>query len=362
MTETVDFEPDWISPPGDTIEDLLDERGWSKTEFAQRTGFTPKHVNELVKGRATISADAAERLSRVLGSTPDFWLVRDAQYQAELERRRTVESARKDAGWLEELPLAWMRKNQWVESFRDKGAQVVECLRFFGVASVEAWRSKYEAPLAAFRASKKFEKKVGAVAAWLRQGERLATDMRCQSFKEAEFKSALRELRAMTNETKPNVFVPELLSICAGCGVAVVFVPAPTGCPAAGATRWLAPDRAMLLLSLRYRSNDHLWFTLFHEAGHLLLHGKKMMFIEGVDGLHGDQEDEADRFARDWLIPPAAARRLAAMASSPRVSKAQVRAFANEVGVAPGIVVGRMHKERWLPWTHMNDLKVSYTF
>jgi addiction module HigA family antidote len=361
MTETSTFSPDWISPPGDTIEDILEERGWSKAELAQRAGFTKKHVNELVKGRAPISADAAERLSRVLGSTPDFWLVRDAQYQAALVRRRAIEAAKDHATWLEDLPLRWMRQQCLVESLHHKGAQVVECLRFFGVASVDAWHNQYEAPLAAFRASKRFESKLGSVAAWLREGERRASGMRCQPFKKRGFRSTLVELRSLTGETDPDVFVPRLLSLCAEHGVAVVFVPAPPGCPASGATRWLAPDKAMLLLSLRYRANDHLWFTLFHEAGHLLLHGKKLMFLEGVDGLDKQQEEEADRFARDLLIPPAEARRLAALSSSGRVSKDQVRAFAEEMGVAPGIVVGRMQFEEWLPWTHMNDLKVRYS-
>ncbi|MCK5797677.1 MAG: ImmA/IrrE family metallo-endopeptidase [Deltaproteobacteria bacterium] len=361
MIEMMSFQPDWISPPGDTIEDILEERGWSKVEFAQRTGFTTKHVNDLVKGRAPISANAAERLSRVLGSTSDFWLVRDAQYQAARERRRAIEEAKSDAPWLRELPLAWMRRHHWVPSRSAKGAQVLECLRFFGVVSVSAWRDKYAVPLAAFRASDKFDKKIGAVAAWLREGERRATAMRCQPFNASAFKSALRDLRAMTNEPDPDVFVPKLLELCSQRGVAVVFVPAPTGCPASGATQWLAPDRAMLLLSLRHRSNDHLWFTFFHEAGHLLLHGKRMMFIEGVEGLDEAHEAEADRFARDLLIPPAAAKRLATLTSSGRVSKARVRAFARDIGIAPGIVVGRMQKEDWLDWKFMNDLKVRYS-
>ena len=68
----------------------------------------------------------------------------------------------------------------------------------------------------------------------------------------------------------------------------------------------------MLLLSLRYSTNDHLWFTFFHEAAHLLLHGKKLQFVEGLDELDEEAEAEADRFACDWLISPADARRLEA--------------------------------------------------
>lgn len=361
MTEA-SFAPDWASPPGDTIEDLLEESGWTKAELAERTGFSPKHVNELVKGRARITAEAAGRLSRALGSTPDFWLTREAQYRAALDRKRVLEEAEAEKAWLKELPLAWLRKQGWVKTCSHKGEQVLECLRFFGVASVEAWRTRYEAPLTAFRASAKFEKKLGAVAAWLREGERRASALACESFDKAGFKRALQELRALTNATNPDTFVPKLVQTCAEHGVAVVLVPTPTGCPASGSTRWLTPDKAVLQLSLRYKSNDHLWFTFFHEAAHLLLHGKRLTFIEGIDGLDEETEKEADRFASDWLIPPPDVRCLERLAREQYVSKKKVRAFAAQIGIAPGIVVGRMQKEGWLPWSHMNDLKVFYTW
>ena len=144
--------------------------------------------------------------------------------------------------------------------------------------------------------------------------------------------------------------------------MAVVLVPAPPRCPVSGATKWLAPDKALLVLSLRHRTNDHLWFTFFHEAAHLILHGKKLLFIEGNNGLDSSQEEEANRFAADLLLPPSTAARLELLRAKRGFSMDDVCAFASEVGVAPGIVVGRMQKEGWLPWTHMNSLKVSYAW
>jgi plasmid maintenance system antidote protein VapI len=359
MTDSATFTPDWISPPGDTIEDLLEERGWSKAGFAERTGFSAKHVNELVKGRVPISADAAERLSLVLGSTPDFWLVRDAQYQAALERRRAIQSANEHAGWLAELPLAWMRKHEWVESSSSKGAQVLECLRFFGVASVDAWRAQYATPLTAFRASEKHEKRIGAIAAWLRKGEIETSKIQCETFDKGRLRTALTNIRSLTNEPDPEVFVPRLVDICASNGVAVAFIPAPKGCPVSGATQWLTSNKAMLLLSMRHRSNDHLWFTVLHEIAHLLLHGKKLRFIEGIDGLNLDLEREADEYAGKILISEVDALRLAKLARV-NVAKAEIVSFAQEIGIAPGVVVGRMQKERWIPWSHLNGLKIRY--
>jgi len=358
IESSVQFEPNWLSPPGDTIADLLEEKGWSQTEFAQRTGYTPKHVNQLIRGKAPISEETALRLERVLGSTARFWLKRESEYRETLARRAEQDALGLESAWLAELPLKEMVRLRWVHDLGSNvAAQVAECLSFFGVATVAAWRERYAAPVAAFRASRQSEMHTGAVAAWLRQGERRAAAIECAPFERKAFREALQHLRALTNEPDPAVFVPRMSELCAAAGVAVVLEPAPHGSPASGAVRWLTQDTALIMLSLRYKSNDHLWFTFFHEAGHLLLHGKRLLFLETEEPLDSEEETEADVFARDFLIPPAKAKKLAGMRS-----EAAVRQFAAQAGVAPGIVVGRMQREGWLPWTHLNGLKTRYTW
>ena len=115
------------------------------------------------------------------------------------------------------------------------------------------------------------------------------------------------------------MFLPQLQALAGAAGVAVVFVPAPPGCRVSGATQWLSPDRALIALSLRHKTSDHLWFTLFHEAGHILKHGKKATFVDGLDAVHEEHETEADRFAADQLIPPAAAQKLQGLRSEQEV-------------------------------------------
>lgn len=349
------FQPDWVSPPGDTIADLLEEMGWSQVEFAQRCGYTTKHVSQLVNAKAAITEDTAIKLERVLGSTARFWMTREAQYRESVAREQEFDALKLDAEWLKQLPLSEMVKFGWVRRFRHKGQQVAECLKYYGVASVEAWNKRYAEPIAAFKASDKFEKDGAAVSAWLRQGERKAAEIPCAPFDRRAFRKALDELRALTNEPDPDKFIPDLVQTCARVGVAVVLAPTPKGCPVSGATRWLSPDKALLMLSLRHKTNDHLWFAFFHEAAHLLLHGKKMLFLE-MKGLDDAHEQEADQFARDWLIAPGMARQLSLVDKT----YAAVGAFAEEIGVAPAIVVGRMQNEGYLPWNFLNNFKVRY--
>ena len=354
-TAAASFNADWASPPGELIEEVLEEYGWTRAELAQRLAFSAKHVNELLKGRATITADTAERLERVLGHDAGFWLRLEANYQQDLVRLQHLDQLASQKDWLEELPLRWMQNQGWVETCSHKGQQVAACLKFFAVASVDAWRQRYEQPLAVYRTPKSFTTEQGALASWLRRSETQAAAIPCRPYDAKAFRTSLQEMRRLSCEQDPSVLVPQLQGLAAAAGVAVVFVPAPPKCRVSGATQWLSPDRALIALSLRHKTNDHLWFTLFHEAGHILKHGKKATFVDGLDGQDAVQEAEADRFAADQLIPPAAAQTLQGLRS-----EQEVMAAAETLGIAPGIVVGRMQHEKWLPRTHLNGLKLSY--
>ena len=252
-----------------------------------------------------------------------------------------------------------MARFGWIRRYPKKALQVIELLRFFGVASVDAWFEQVETLAPAFRASEKFAKKRGAVAAWLRRAEVEAQALRLAPFDRESLSGAIRELRALTNEADPETFVPRTQELCARFGVAVVFVRAPKGCPISGATWWAMPDRAVVALSLRYKINDPLWFSFFHELGHILKHGKKLRFIEGkgIDGLDDAKEREADAFASKALIPDARVLREFVRGA---VSEAQVRSVAARLGIAPGILVGRLQHDGILPHSHLNGLKVRY--
>lgn len=350
---------DWISPPGHTIADLLEERNWTQAQFADRLGVSRKHVSELITGKATISEANAIKLARVLGSTVGFWLNREAGYRAALADLHAIEQLRDDVSWLDDLPISHMRKMGWISSSRDKAQTVSECLQFFGVGSVDAWRSWSDGlGQTAYRMSDSAGKAFGSIAAWLRFGEIQASMLECEDYSKETFKTNLESLRTLTLESDPNVFVPRMQELCAEAGVAVVFAPTPGGCPASGATRWLAPNKALLMLSLRYKTNDHLWFTFFHETAHILLHRKKLMFLENTKNGDGKEEEEANQFAADLLIPSEYFDLFRTLTNT----RAEVSQFARKIGIPPGIVVGRMQHEGILPHRQLNDLKVRYTW
>jgi Zn-dependent peptidase ImmA (M78 family) len=246
-------------------------------------------------------------------------------------------------------------KKGWIPKTKDKIVQLKEVLRFFGIATPEQWEATWRDYQVAYRQTQRFESCAESVSAWLRKGEIEARQIACAPFSMKRFQEVLDEIREMTIK-EPDAFQPRLVDLCSSAGVAVVFVPELPKTGVYGATRW-AGDKAIIQLSLRYKSNDHLWFTFFHEAGHIVKHGRKEIFIEGI-GLDCEKEKEADMFACNRLIAPLDYKRF--LESWDGQSLAPIETFAKQINIAPGIVVGRLQYEKRLLNSHGNKLKVFY--
>ncbi len=280
MASTVrnEYVPDVVSPPGETLQDVLEERDLSQTDLADRTGRTKKTINEIIKGKAPITPETALQIEKVLGIPAAFWDNREMAYRAYLARKAENDRLKQQVFWIRELPYREMTRKGWVPESPDNIERVRALLSFFAVASREQWQEVAIRPQASFRRSKKHESDPGALSAWLRQGEVQASQLECGVFNRQAFLETLAKARRLTLES-PEAFGPALQDRCGRCGVAVVFVPELRRLPVWGATRWLSPGRALIQLSLRYKTDDHLWFTFFHEAAHILLHNKRDVFV-----------------------------------------------------------------------------------
>lgn len=351
-----EFQPDYAVSPGEVLGVELELRGMSQQELAKRTGLTPKHIISILKAKSAITPETAIKLERALGMPVEYWLNLEAHYQEILARVAEAEQLDRDLGWLARIPITAMAKLGWIEKFKDKKRQLIEVLRFFGIASVEQWDDMWPKLNVAYRQNQTHEVFPEAVSAWLRQGELEATNIACMPYNKAKFVEVLNEIRSLTTED-PAHFVPAMQELCATAGVAVVFVPALPKTGVSGATRWINKDKAIIQLSLRYKTDDHLWFTFFHEAGHILLHGKKELFLEGNNGMDQDKEHEANVFAENELIPQKA---FSLFIADRNFSKASITAFAKAVGIAPGIVVGQLQHKNLMDMRFCNDLKQRF--
>jgi HTH-type transcriptional regulator / antitoxin HigA len=352
-----EYVPDSVLPPGETLRETIEALDMSQAELSLRTGLSTKHVNQIVQGVAVLSHDTAIALERATGVPARLWNSLESNYRDHLARRRERDDLADHTAWLQQIPVTVLRKKGIVTAgTADEPGTLQQVLGFFGVVSISAWETVWLRPVADFRQSQAFDIDTGALATWLRLGELAAQRIRCAPFDREQLRRQVPGLRALTTESLDH-FLPELKNLCSQVGVAVVIIPEIPGCRASGATRWLSPHKAVLQLSVRHKRNDHLWFSFFHELGHILLHGKREQFIEDESSGHDPKEQAADRFAADTLIPPRYTAELGRLRSL-----AAIEDFAAQLGIAPGIVVGRLQHDKIINYRVGHRLFIRYQF
>jgi len=348
------YIPDFVTPPGDTLLETLQNLGMTQTELAERTGRPKKTINEIINGKTAITPETALQFERVLGVPASFWNNREQQYRASLARQSEQKVLQTHTEWLKQFPVRDIIKRGWLTERAGEVEQIQELLSFFGIASPSQWETIWSTTTVSYRKSKISSGDQYALSVWLRRGQMAAQQVECEPYTTEGFESTLREVRRLTT-TSQEVFQPQIARLCAQVGVAVVFVQELPRLRINGATYWYA-NKPVIQLSFLYKSDDQLWFTFFHEAGHILKHGKRSLFIETKgDKVENDKEAEANRFASDLLIPPEQYRQFRPYGVHYSID--EIVAFANELGIAPGIVVGRLQHDHKLPIQNCNKLK-----
>ena len=207
-----------------------------------------------------------------------------------------------------------------------------------------------------------YEGQPNATAVWLHEVRRQASALNAGAWNREQFGSRLDDVRPLTHDKDPGRFIPKLQEICAESGVRCVVVRAPSGCTASGAAFFLDDGSGVIALSARHLSDDHLWYTFFHEAGHLILHEESEPHVETFDESTNEtpdtEEAEADEFARIHLVPPSV---LGDLPSHRKPHAKEVLRAATRGKVAPGVIVGQLqHGPGPLGYNNLNSLKRRY--
>lgn len=356
MLNTQENLPNYAVPPGDVLLEELEALGMSQVELHQRTGINKKTLNQIIKGKAPITPETALKFERVLHVPARLWNNLERQYQEDQTRLAARSDLSKDLIWCQCLPLKEMQQRGWLPECTDETEQFEAVLSFFAVASIERLKALWKQEFPVFyRHCEDFQADQLALMCWLRQGEIEAAQLVCEIYDKDKFRTVLNNVKALT-DAMPDEFMPTLQQRCAQAGVAVVFVPELPNTRISGATHWLNKEKPLIQLSMRYKSNDHLWFTFFHEAGHILLHGKKEYFLENDENQRQEKEQQANDFAAEHLIPAKQLQRFLSCQSGIIACQA-IQDFADELGIAAGIVVGRLQRLAHVPYKNCNKLK-----
>jgi len=330
-----------ISPPGDTLAETMELKGISQPILAMRMNRPLKTINEIIKAKTAITPETAIQLELVLGIEAKFWLEREKNYRLELAEIEHAEALLNTKEFITQFPLAAMKKLQWI-SFEDSiTSMAIALYAFFGITGEDAYYNYYHKNVyqTAYRMSTQNQKNPFAVAAWLKQGEHLADKIKVPAYDASKFKEALLEIKNVMAGQPVNFFA-QLQSLCTNAGVKVVHTPCLPNTPLHGSTRWIN-ENPLIQLSNLYNRNDIFWFTFFHEAGHIIKHGKKDVFVEGLKYSAEEQikEDEANEFAVKYTFTKTQEKEL--LENIP-LSKKSIYEFAEKFNTHPAMIIGRL--------------------
>lgn len=368
---SIELEVDYASPPGALLDSVLRTQGLTQADLADRTGLSTKYINQVIKRQATLSADTAVKLEAVTGVAATTWTRLEADYRAVLAGQERSAAAAEWTTWLDNFKLAELKKRGILQSSSPTPENVVALLAFFGISSPDGWEKVWKPSLTRFRQSPSFRPELAPTTVWLRIGQRKASQVATNTYDPAALTALLPRLREQTRKD-PLDAMNSVTSLCASVGVAVVYSAEITGCRASGATWWARPDKAVVLLSNRGKREDRLWFSFFHELGHLLRHAKRDTYLD-QSGPEGEAppwgeavpssgfiddgsrdsviEREADEFASETLIPSSVRPQLLAA----RVDR-DITDIADALGVSAGVVAGRWQYESG-NYTKFNGLR-----
>ncbi len=349
------YQPDYAVPPGWVINERLAAQGISHAQAARRCGRSPKLISEIIAGKAPVEPKTALQLERVLGMDARILLGIEYHYRLHLARQAESKDADEIADWVRSFPVRELVQRGAIERSDSLPDQASALLSFFAVGSIEAWRARYRAANVAYRHSPSFKSNEFAVATWLRLAEIQAVEQSVSGYSESDFKRALKHVRGLTLGPVATSWT-KAVALFNEAGVALALVKPLPKVRLSGAAWWRAPGKPVVAQSARHKTGDHLWFSLFHEAAHILLHSRKSVFLDGALDDVDDLEAEANRWASDMLVPRTAWTRFVRAGDYRRVA---IESLAREQDIAPGIVVGRLQHEKLLPWNRLNDLRVK---
>ena len=339
-----EYIPSIVFHPGETLKEKLEELGIGPKEFAIRTGKPEQTISKVLNGKSGITPEMAVIFEAVTQIPASFWQKKQARYDEYIAKQQRSQSIDAAIDWAKAFPYAKMASAGWVTVTRKPKEKVEHLFAFFGIAVKEAWDDLFlNKKLAVnFRISLHGTKDPYALSAWIRQGELLASNQHLQTYDKSKLNLALPTLKRLMAVGGKD-FWKNTVTLLNDCGVKVVCVQCLPRVSANGVSRWIKGS-PVIQLSDRLKRYDVIWFSLWHEIGHILKHGSKHISVENVEYDDRDNliENEADDFAIKWTMTK---QEEESFVRKNDFSKEAMVSYAKEIGTHPSLVAGRIARE-----------------
>ena len=344
--------PAEVFSPGEYLSDELEARGWSQTDLAEILGRPAPVVNQIIKGKRSITPEIAKELGAALGTSAMLWLNLEAAYRLHHYEEPTPTRIARHARLREKFPVSEMVRRRWIEPSDDPAVLEGQVLRFFGISQIE------ETPRLAHAAKRTGYPGTinGAQRAWLFRVKQLAQAIPVKPYSEQALREAIPRMRTLLRVPEGVQQVPGIL---AECGVRFVIVEHVASSKIDGVCFWLdqKPLAPVIGMSLRLDKIDNFWFVLRHEIEHILRgHGREEAIVDmdaDVAAIEpGPATSEEERLANvagaDFCVPENEMANFI-LRHNPLFSEEKILNFAQRLQVHPGIVVGQLQRRtgRW---------------
>ena len=337
------------TPPGATVREQLETRGMKQKEFALRMGLSEKHISRLINGQVELTQDVALRLENVLGVPANYWNNLETIYREKMARVIAENELEQDVRLAALFPYSKIAALGWVAATRKAEEKAMNLRRFFEVAKL-GLLEHLKIPGIAYRKAGANDVSDYSLAVWAQKAKMEARKCKTAPINISKLEMEIPQIRKMT-VMNPEEFCGKLKDLFAECGIALIFLPHMGGSFLHGAS-FSNGNHIVMGLTVRGRDADKFWFSLFHEMCHVI-----RGHISEQSKTPTQQEAEADAFARDLLIPR---EQYETFIKEKCFTRDCITDFANSVGIAPGIVLGRLQKENHVLYNCLNDLKVQY--
>jgi HTH-type transcriptional regulator/antitoxin HigA len=339
MDRRVSVEP---FPPGEYIQEFMNDKGWTQDDLARVLGRTRQHINRLLQGKVGITPETAHELAQAFGTSADVWMNLQVSFELALAgekvRRKNSQIAKRAAAF-GKLPVLEVIKRGWLPETDNVDELEAAICRFFQISSID---EEVAIPIAA-RKSTPYESDTAAQKAWYRRSWQLAEHAPASKYNESQLEDGIRELRKLAAYPEDARLVPRFLQ---DLGIRFVINQHLTGTKIDGVAFWLDADSPAIAVSLRHGRIDNFWYNIMHEIVHVKhRHASRIdvdMDAPAHDELPDDMEQIANREAGNYLVPRESLESFIKRAGG-YFYQTRVVQFAQSIGVHPGIVVGQLH-------------------
>ena len=347
-----------IIHPGETIADVLEDRGITQAELSSRTGVSPAYISNVIAGKKGISANFAMGLEYALGVPKSFWLNLQANYESELlemnEEQTITNEERNVREDLKDI-VKYLRQRGMMPIREKKEDSILSLRKVLQISNIA--NLKEMIPAGAFRMAANTAVNPNVLGAWIRLCQLTENDRAISSkFDKKYTNDLISEIKDIMCQKDANI-QRNLRDVMVKYGIDFSVVRNFRGAPVHGYISQKSDGIYQMVLTIRGAFADIFWFSLFHEIGHIVNGdiGKHLKFLD--DGSDCEKELAADLFASNMLLSPESYKMFVQKGD---FSIEAIQKYAKSQKVMPYIVIGRLQKEKYLDYRMYSDYKLGY--